>query len=672
MSSFRQLSGIAFVLFLPFVLFAGEIDKVRNVESDAGKKVLVSFSKGDSEIRIGGLYQVDHLFYNNAVLLNKNVPDQAEIFKQTLDLIFHFGYGEKKFGYEAVQFHAELRNKNKWGTTGAYVESMAGEVKIKDVKLPDHKHVSTRPLIWFRTGWIQFGINSLFSINSDKLHFLKFGWFPFKLGRGISFGSNYGATKVFLGIYSQFEEKYAPGILLTGELVKDHLKYDIYYSKMEEKGASIGDTFNTKKSFYRNRATNPWSGVAKDNDLIAGRLLISFNDKKWGRIELEPYALYDEASDQKVEFAADSKSQLGTFGLGIEYKKNGFEFGCEGAFNVGHEKLKSIDRNVAIFERWDNSPQAWGSGDSTNFQDAVEISNNGLLREVQSYVNKGNNRAPVYPDSETYVIESRYNLPLSSPGTFSDKPNRFRNSYKNDYRGWFVVVDSSYYFADYGVKIAGAYGYVSGDVDPHEVEKDKNYDDFVGLNEWYAGKRVVSLFLLADRSLPIPMSLTANTTSMKIDSTFSNLQHVGYSIQWQPVFWKKKKVLFRHNLLGFWKVANSLKYDINKAYEKNKYSATLADGRVENENAGKYLGLELSFLASFEPLPDLIISTDLSFFVPGDFYKDLKGVPLASKDSNVFSAISNKVKDQYNIHPAGYRLGDSTAFFWRIGVKYSF
>ena len=70
-----------------------------------------------------------------------------------------------------------------------------------------------------------------------------------------------------------------------------------------------------------------------------------------------------------------------------------------------------------------------------------------------------------------------------------------------------AVVDSSYLFEDVDLKVAAAYGYASGDDNPHTVERDKNYKGFVGLHELYAGKRVPSVFVLDARKVKRPLTL---------------------------------------------------------------------------------------------------------------------------------------------------------------------
>ena len=240
---FKKISLFTLLLILTNqILLAGgflEIDE--SIQSkDAIKpieniKKAFKINRGDAKLILGGTLKVEHLNYENAALLNSKIPDSTSFFKQTLDLTADLIYGKKKYNHKALELFVDIRDKMKWGTTNIYAESVASEVKISDSSLGDHKHKSSRPMLWIREGWLQASFNAIFDNKNEKRHFVKLGWFPFVLGRGISYGSNYGTTKRFIGIYSYHEDKYAPAIDIHGELIKNKLFYDLYYAKIEDK-----------------------------------------------------------------------------------------------------------------------------------------------------------------------------------------------------------------------------------------------------------------------------------------------------------------------------------------------------------------------------------------------------------------------------------------------------
>ena len=267
------------------------------------------------------------------------------------------------------------------------------------------------------------------------------------------------------------------------------------------------------------------------------------------------------------------------------------------------------------------------------------------------------------------MLKDRYDLTKSDAA-------RFRPRYKNSYCGWFGVVDCAYKFDNPNIKVAAAYGYVSGDTNPHEVEKNKNYHDFVGINEWYCGKRVPSVFLLCEKIIKVPVSFSENSTKVTIDNTFSNLHHFGFGATWWPQCCKSKKVKINPNALFFWRARGSLKYDVTKSFKDGDYSNNeeFKYGLVDRTTgkpygyASKYLGTELNLVISSEPLPDFSVFATAAIFIPGGFYKDIKGIP----NGDIFTKIHKDIRKEYKLNPLDYRLNDDTAFFLDAGVSYKF
>ena len=68
-----------------------------------------------------------------------------------------------------------------------------------------------------------------------------------------------------------------------------------------------------------------------------------------------------------------------------------------------------------------------------------------------------------------------------------------------------AVVDAAYTFDKWPLSLAIAYGYASGDENPHKEAKNKTHNGFVGLHECYIGKRVKSVFY-DDRVLQLPFA----------------------------------------------------------------------------------------------------------------------------------------------------------------------
>lgn len=618
----------------------------KTVPADAGTKPAMTISHGDAKLTLGAKTKIEHYYQDNAVLLNKNIPDENEYFKHSVDLIFDFAYGEKKYGHKAVQLYSDLKHKSVWGKPASYADKEGGPAGPASVKLANsifgaHSHTTGKPLTWFTEAWLQFSFNAICDSSCENRHYLKLGWFPFELGRGIALGSYYGAAKEILGLYSYPEDKAAPGINLHGDIIKDRLSYDIYYARFEERNKSFSDTINYEKRHWIGRSTNPWRGVNKDDSLIAARLKIyPLPEVVPGILELEPYWFYNDASDQKLEIAPDVKTRLHTFGFATEYAYSDlFEFGSDSAFNFGTELVRSIDRNVAQIEN-----------------------RNGQLVEVYSHIVDTANskvKALVTPDVKTVALNqslSTNNQPLIA--NYKNSSSRVRPSYCNKLRGWMTVVDATGHIPCAKLSLSAAYGYASGDANPHDKEENKTYKGFIGLHEWYSGKRVKSLFLLDQRLLKRPTSLSAQDSSADEDMTFSDLHHAGVNLLWKPKI-GDHQLSFSPNVLFFWKDHKSLKFD----------QATNAASAIPCDFASSFMGTEANIIATVSLVKDLTLFAVFAGFFPGSYFKDISGVELGN---DYIKRIQQENPDNSNINPADFRIKNDRALHMNIGFTYKF
>lgn len=634
------------------------------VPSTAGKKEPFKVKRGDCELTFGGKAKVENYFEKNAYLLNKNIPDENMYFKETVDLTFDVVYGMEKFGHKAAEFFAGVRHKGIWGKALNYADRDAGPIGPSNIKFNDrvesvfgsHAHTSGKALLWFKDAWFSFSLNAATGWGNENLHYLKLGWFPFDMGRGIALGGFYGLNKELLSLYSYPEDKAAPGINLHGKLADDSLEYDLYYSRFEERGKSLEDTINLEKRNLVGRRRTPWRGVAKNDELFAARL-------KWrpiresvvGDLEFEPYVFYNAASDQKIEISPDCRVNWGSYGLAVEHSLGGFECGAEFAMNYGKQRVYALDRNIA-----------W-------------IQNRGgfLVEEYNNVNNPDGTPAKVTAASRLASIQ-----PVYTNGAAINKANgalidtdfvnsatRFRPAYTNKLQGWMAVVDGAYTFDEYNFQLALAYGYASGDKAPNSREGDKKYNGFVGLHELYSGKRVTSIFLLDQRLLKRPTNLDVKVNepqgpvAAKNDTTFSDLQHVGIGATWTPNC-SIKKLSLNPNIVAFWKAKEEFKVK----FVPNQRNPDLETLTISDEYASTYMGTELNILAECAVITDLKLFANAAVFFPGTYFKDVKGVPVGK---DIFDII---VQDDLNDRRQAdrFRISSDTAYHLNVGLEFKF
>lgn len=657
-----------------------KIDVVKTTE----KKVQPSaftLKKGDAELAIGGKAQIQHYFDRNAYLLNSNLPDECEYFKHQIDVNFDASYGQERFGHKAIEAYLDLRHKGTWGKSFSVADRDAGSVDQSSVKVGDafvgaHSHATGRALPWVSEAWLQVSANAVFSIKSDKIHTLKLGWFPFELGRGISLGKWYGSNREILGLYYyDREDKFAPGINLSGELIKDRLSYDLYYAKFEERNRSLSDTISVIRTHWLDATGIKWRGTGKDDELYAARLKFkALKDSKFGTLELEPYVSYNVASDQWYEIEPDVKTKLGALGLSAEYAKNNFECGAEIATNFGKEDVMAIDRNKvelqkgadgylqevyshvltipAVGANFIKAPYIDAAKAQANTTAVLAARQNGAAITAPYYnsgVNAAGNRAFVVGHDAAYA--DVYNTPLSA--------NRFRPAYTNNFCGWMFVTDAAYKFESKNIKVAATYAYASGDANPHENEVTKNYKGFAGIHEGYYGKRVPSIFLLDQRMLKRPTTLTRNSDELVADMAFTDLHLVGAGATWTPCVCGKS-VTLNPNMILFWKACDSRKVILTGVGNAATWEASTT------ENARKFMGTELNLVAKCELLKDLVAFGNFAAFVPGGYFSDTAGVPL---DGDFYKKVGGEAA---NYDPKNFRIGDSTAYHVNVGFEYKF
>ncbi len=635
----------------------------------------VCFKNGDGEFKIGGDATVENFYHRNAFLLNDKLPDENFYFRHTLDLNFDYVYGQKKFNHKAVEAYLNLRHRGIWGRSQSYADrdsvfSDKATVSIADARTGGHTHASGRVLPWISEAWLQASFNAMFGLNSENVHSIKLGWFPFDLGHGIALGRWYGNNRAILGVYNyDKEDKWVPGININGQLIKDKLSYDLYYGKLEERSKSLSDNIDIIRTQWLDKAGIKWRGTHKDNDLYAARLKWkAFKNDDYGTLDLEPYIYYNNAKDQWYEFEPDTNMQFGAYGLSAEYAISNFEFGAEVAANYGDEKVVALDRNKielaadangAVTEYYShiltNDPattnySAWTKSPVNAASKAVAANtarNNGVAVGGAGLYNAGLSTAVLNNPAQAQKV---YDTPTAA--------NRFRPAYTNKLNGWMFVTDAAYKLPDYNLKFAVSYGYASGDANPHEDERSKTYKGFIGINESYCGNRVPSIFLLDRRFLKVPSALTRNSDELVADLAFTDMHLLGAGATWTPAV-GGKKVTVNPNVIFFWKDSASKKVILG-AGGPNDWQAS------QTENASKYMGSELNLVTECELLKDLKVFGKFAMFIPGSFFTDVAGIQL---DDDFFK-YAYKVNPNYN--PKDFRLGHDTAYYANVGLGYKF
>ncbi|MFA6492370.1 MAG: hypothetical protein WCW33_06095 [Candidatus Babeliales bacterium] len=626
-----------------------------------GEKGPFTISRGDADLTLGGRVRVDYYFKDHTYMLNDKIPDLEQFFKETVDLTMAAAYGHEKYGHTAVEIFTDLRHKGIWGKALTYADKDSGPIGPSNIRFNrsnittifgQHSHTSGKTLTWFKDAWLKFSLNAAFGARGEDIQYLKMGWFPFDIGRGIALGGYYGLNKELLGLYSYSEDKSAPGINLTGEIIKDRLRYDIYYARFEERGKSLDDVINIEKRYIVGRRTTPWRGVSKDDDLIAGRIKWkALKSDRDGELYFEPYIFYNAASDQKIDIPVDGKTNWGSYGMQIEYSYKNFECGGEFALNYGKEHAYHIDRDQTNITNRDGFLKE----EHPKILDHAPSVVGAAPVPVTEYTNQAA-REPVYVNGAQ--IDKAHGASQDYP--FYNADDRFRDGYVSKLAGWMAVVDGAYTLTKWDLKLALAYGYASGDDNPHAQAVNKTYHGFVGLHENYSGKQVKSMLVLDERTILRPLIKSANgRVSAGQEIHFSDLQLVGLGLKWMPKT-RIKNLSISPNILGFWTTHRIHKYVPNTTDPSRS-------GRLSTtEYARNFLGTEANVWTSCSVVTDLTFFLNFAVFFPGGFYADMKGVPV---DREVFTFVT---EENQRGDARMFGLGDDTAYHLNVGIEYKF
>lgn len=639
-------------------------------ESLKKNKKPLAFSVGDIDGKVQFKWKPETFYARNSNLLNNsNKSDQLFRNQSTVDTNLNLKYGSQCFGHPATEFFVTLRNKNIWGNPRSILSTTESTVKLVDYVGGSHRHDITRLVPWVREIWLRFNIGDVFGVGFSNDHHFTLGAFPFELGRGIALGAAYGINPVALGFYSDNTiDQYAFGFKFSGRL-HSTLTYDLYGEIVDNKSSTFNQTTEKVLGQQFGFRNNQVRGGGKVEYIVAGRLRWIPVSNAHSTVSFEPYLLYLDAPEQRVEINADSESKLGTFGMAGEYVYGNLEWGFDAAINTGRQVVPGIDRNIVDLINVYDAP-AGG-----RFQEV----NTGVVTQQPTEDNPNPPKAPFVAGSEVQRIIERSPQAAAQNGEYIGSGtlgsggdiiqlyndfNRFREPKKNSFKGWMAVADASYWIYKRKARLAAGIGAASGDEnpninldDPNASNPDNNYKGFVSLQELYTGERIQSAFFLGGAGrVPRPLS----TPTRRIDrlrvtpsraNGFTNLLFGGVALHWFPTICDRNLVI-RPNIMFFGQQHATRKFDI-------------ATKQSLKEPASRFYGTEINTFADVALMPDFKLYFVGSVFVPGGHYNDIKGTPLDRDQQKIIDKLDATGID-FDRVPL---LGTDTAYTINIGLE---
>jgi hypothetical protein len=612
----------------------------------------------DVDFIFSGVFKPETFYGKNINWLNNaNDFDKSYYSRHVLDLtldIVKYLSGKNPL----FEFYCQLRNKGIWGNPESIASTTFSDIKVLNAIRGTHKHGFPRHIFWIRQLWLQFNINEAASLPFKNTHIFTIGSFPFQLGRGIALGDAYAVGPEILGFWADSAiDQYAFGAKFSGDIFSQTMSYDLYTAILQNNSTGLTDTEKTIYAQAYEGVKNPERGFGKVNYIVAARFNCTVFDNEWlGKLTLEPYGLYNNDPEQKIEFPADASSKLGTAGLAGEFYGNRFEFGFDYAVNFGQQRVQGWDRNIIKENNRGGivaliNDQVTATYTNTAGVQVIEPapfvdrSDAQKMIDTTSRSEKQNNKEIGTVPAYGYLVDV-----ATTQIVLTNAKARFGDPYINKYGGWMFVTDAAYAFdKNKDLQVAIAAGITSGDDNPNFHTHDGTYDGFIGLQELYSGKRVRSVFLLGGAgklkrllSTPAEADLQAPTTKAQAISGFTNLIFYGTSLKWKPKAWKKPFEI-NPNILALWQ-----EHQIGKART--------------------FLGVETGLFINWSLLKDLKLFWVSSLFFPGSHYKDRMGAAGLTKEQRDFENSQNPTA----IHDRIPALGKNVAYTFNLGLIYSF
>lgn len=613
-----------------------------------GSSIEAKKEAATSPLKVSGVITNLTDFNDKAALLNGsargaegNLVDRLVSNQVRADFIFTAE--DKDAG---VKFETTVRGRFVAGAS-KILGTTSEKIKLYEALTAGHSHNIESHMIFVRKIFVEFTLDKVLGTNIGNQK-VKIGAFPYSVGRGISLGAAFAISPASLGFYNdKTVNRYAYGLLFSGELFTPYLEYNLYGAILKNQATGLRDTGDQvfEQLIINGKYPTTYArGFGKINKLFAANLLFTPIKEDCRKIIFEPYFVINNDPAQKTEFSDDTKSSLKTFGGAIECEWNQFEIGFEGALNRGSQVVKPWDRNQVIL--------------TSRNGDFVEVYNNiydqdPTLPGAQRVFYDRANPVPV----PTGTISSALNGRQINATGFFNSANRYRDGYVTYYKGWFALMDASWYLYKRDFKVAVTGGITTGDALPREQSGAiRTYKGFVPLQELYSGKRVTSVFVMGPgSSLERPQEIEQTGQFATTVNDFSNLVFGGIGFTYQPQ--KREKLLkINPNLLMYWKHYRTHAYDIvNRRSYPDRYASNM-------------LGVEINTFVTIQLNESTNLDINGSIFVPGQHYKDVKGTPLnqSQVDAITKAAVSGFEEDSLPT------LGADRAFTFGAGVSYSF
>lgn len=353
-------------------LFQEAVEKIKDSST-------LFLSKKDVEVKLGGRIRQETFSFFSPLVLRSDYFDRYTFQRARFNFDIDGFFGKKTYGENVINTRLRLTAFKVYDNDKAYTPPIIEPVAfnsgnyIRKVDISDHGHESIVPLAFLEEGYVAVKLQKLMPILVPTE--LKIGYFAQAIGRGIALGDYFGGGVDYLGWFEEGNlgnnTNLSPGLTLTLGDCKS-LALEFYYSQWKKQ--SQGPDHTRKELAVRRldrdeNARDPRSiqrGTNADRNLFSLRGIVRNNAAGDGfSLYAEPYLVYVNAPELKVEFEGDSSAKLGTVGCMLDWGCDGWKVNGEFGLQFGRQIMHPIDRNHVVYDDayYTQTATVYGVGD---------------------------------------------------------------------------------------------------------------------------------------------------------------------------------------------------------------------------------------------------------------------------------------------------------------------
>lgn len=663
-----------------------------------------------TELAYGGAVKTDYYVVRHATTLDKNQKDDAiDQFRQRSELALAVSHKMDQFrDHPVVEGRVTLGNTMFWRTLYQPRNVLAAAAASEfDLVFPPVQ-------VHMQEAWLKLNVDQLFSNNEPAAMGIKLGFFPFFVGRGITLGDWYNGGSYIYGFSNTAVQmqspKFPPGALMSGNIIKNTLDYDIYFSP------SVGEDIRNDNIGFTHK-DSPLTTLSQRH-IIAARLRSTFDIMDKSKLYVEPYFVYYNSPRHGNRSTFDSQLKVLTPGVMLDFKGAGFEINFEAARQFGNmsikEKLNSNRPNRERFLVRDNAtgkvsyPIPSGKNLAHHLRPASSDD-----PAIVSTALKSDGTASGSQTSGFHYVPVSYDqwAASTSPGSnFKDTDQtryfEYHPAREVDLAGRMVVCDIRYTFDEAPVQIAASFGYFSGDEYPFNDDSDKffvdqnvnpslspakkSYKHFLPFREYYyTGLWAFPMVMMNAGLVPRPYNMSyRDLNTLNEQACPTNLIYIAAGFSISPIN-NLEEFRINPNVCSYWTdhagpmweigkdQPNMVKVEEDNAEKASRVSSETNQKKVYKrlngwesvKKGGTHLGWELNCLANYKITNNLDLMVKGGVFFPGQVYKDAAGQPNETTQKLIKEVQPNGSFFEYNENKG---LGTDTAYGFNIRLAYIF